>query len=122
MNQLRLRLERALNLQHKHEQSTSAVEGTTSNHLKGKSLDHLRLRLSDIESATAKFSETYCIGSGGYGMIADFGLSKLQRATQQGTTIVTNNIAGTEVYLDPEYLKTESIKLSNKQGPPPYIT
>ncbi|KAI3677186.1 hypothetical protein L1987_86808 [Smallanthus sonchifolius] len=54
MNQIRLRLERALNLQNKHEQSTSAVEGTTSNHLKGKSLDHLRLQLSDIESATGR--------------------------------------------------------------------
>ncbi|KAI3677193.1 hypothetical protein L1987_86815 [Smallanthus sonchifolius] len=97
MNQIRLRLERALNLQHKHEQSTSAVEGTTSNHLKGKSLDHLRLQLSDIESAT---------DDNWVAKIADFGLSKLQSATQQGSTVVTNNIAGTEVYLDPEYLKT----------------
>ncbi|KAJ0736020.1 putative protein kinase RLK-Pelle-LRR-I-1 family [Helianthus annuus] len=258
---IRTRLERALELQRKHEQSTvAAVEGTTSNHFKGKSLDHLRLRLTDIESATDKFSKTCCIGSGGYGMvykaeldhfdgmnspkieeknkgefrkkhscvaikrlhnrvdtqgeqgfvseiqtlsnckhpnivsllgfcdegrelilvyeyvakgslddylgnmdgvnnlvwaqrlqicldiahglnylhthidgkpmiihrdiksanillddnwmakIADFGLSKLQRATQQGTTLITNNIAGTEVYLDPEYKNTGKLK------------
>ncbi|KAJ0736026.1 putative protein kinase RLK-Pelle-LRR-I-1 family [Helianthus annuus] len=255
---IRTRLERALELQRKHEQSTvAAVEGTTSNHFKGKSLDHLRLRLTDIESATDKFSETCCIGSGGYGMvykaeldhfdgmnspkieeknkgefrkkhscvaikrlhnrvdtqgeqgfvseietlsnckhpnivsllgfcdegrelilvyeyvakgslddylgnmdgmnnlvwaqrlqicldiahglnylhtrkpmiihrdiksanillddnwvakIADFGLSKLQRANQQGTTLSTNNIAGTEVYLDPEYKSTGKLK------------
>ncbi|XP_035836234.1 uncharacterized protein LOC110942590 isoform X1 [Helianthus annuus] len=255
---IRTRLERALELQRKHEQSTvAAVEGTTSNHFKGKSLDHLRLRLNDIELATESFSKTYCIGSGGYGMvykadldhfdgmnspkieeknkgecrkkhscvavkrlhnrvdtqgeqgfvseietlsnckhpnivsllgfcdegrelilvyeyvangslddylgnmdginnlvwaqrlqicldiahglnylhthtpmiihrdiksanillddnwvakIADFGLSKLQRATQQGTTLITNNIAGTEVYLDPEYKNTGKLK------------
>ncbi|KAM0065677.1 putative protein kinase RLK-Pelle-LRR-I-1 family [Helianthus debilis subsp. tardiflorus] len=258
---IRTRLERALELQRKHEQSTvAAIEGTTSNHFKGKSLDHLRLRLIDIELATDKFSKTCYIGSGGYGMvykadldhfdgmnspkieeknkgefrkkhscvaikrlhnrvdtqgeqgfvseietlsnckhpnivsllgfcdegrelilvyeyvakgslddflgnmdgmnnlvwaqrlqicldiahglnylhtyiegkpmiihrdiksanillddnwvakIADFGLSKLQRATQQGTTLVTNNIAGTEVYLDPEYKNTGKLK------------
>ncbi|KAJ0511682.1 putative protein kinase RLK-Pelle-LRR-I-1 family [Helianthus annuus] len=258
MNTIRTRLERALELQRKHEQSTvAAVEGTTSNHFKGKSLDHLRLRLTDIELATDKFSETCYIGSGGYGMvykaeldhfdgmnspkideknkgefrkkhscvaikrlrnradtqgeqgfvseietlsnckhpnivsllgfcdegrelilvyeyvakgslddylgnmdgmnnlvwdqrlqicldiahglnylhtrkpmiihrdiksanillddnwvtkIADFGLSKLQRANQQGTTLITNNIAGTEVYLDPEYNNTGKLK------------
>ncbi|KAJ0736028.1 putative protein kinase RLK-Pelle-LRR-I-1 family [Helianthus annuus] len=261
MNTMRTRLERALELQRKHEQSTvAAVEGTTSNHFKGKSLDHLRLRLNDIELATNKFSETCYIGSGGYGMvykaeldhfdgmnspkieeknkgefrkkhgcvaikrlhnrvdtqgeqgfvseietlsnckhrnivsllgfcdegrelilvyeyvakgslddylgnmdgmtnlvwaqrlqicldiahglnylhthidgkpmiihpdiksanillddnwvakIADFGLSKLQRANQQGTTLITNNIAGTEVYLDPEYKNTGKLK------------
>ncbi|XP_022040052.1 uncharacterized protein LOC110942571 isoform X4 [Helianthus annuus] len=261
MKTIRTRLERALELQGKYEQSTvAAVEGTTSNHFKGKSLDHLRLRLTDIELATDKFSETCCIGSGGYGMvykaeldhfdgmnslkieeknkgefrkkhscvaikrlhnrvdaqgeqgfvseietlsnckhpnivsllgfcdegrelilvyeyvakgslddylgnmdglnnllwaqrlqicldiahglnylhthiegkpmiihrdiksanillddnwvakIADFGLSKLQRATQQGTTLITNNIAGTEVYLDPEYKNTGKLK------------
>ncbi|KAJ0668058.1 putative protein kinase RLK-Pelle-DLSV family [Helianthus annuus] len=70
MNTIRTRLERALELQRKHEQTTLvAVEGTASNHLKGKSLDHLRLRLNDIEFATGNFSETYCIGSGGYGMV-----------------------------------------------------
>ncbi|KAL9999210.1 putative protein kinase RLK-Pelle-LRR-I-1 family [Helianthus debilis subsp. tardiflorus] len=53
MKTIRARLERALELQCKH----------------GKSLDHLRLRLNDIELATENFSETYCIGSGGYGMV-----------------------------------------------------
>ncbi|KAJ0511663.1 putative protein kinase RLK-Pelle-LRR-I-1 family [Helianthus annuus] len=261
MKTIRTRLERTLELQRKHEQSTvAAVEGTASSHFKGKSLDHLRLRLTDIESATDNFSETCYIGSGGYGMvykaeldhfdgtnspkieeknkgefrkkhscvaikrlhnrvdtqgeqgfvseietlsnckhpnivsllgfcdegrelilvyeyvakgslddylgnmdgmtnlvwtqrlqicldiahglnylhthidgkpmiihrdiksanillddnwvakIADFGLSKLQRATQQGTTLITNNIAGTEVYLDPEYKNTGKLK------------
>ncbi|KAJ0736021.1 putative protein kinase RLK-Pelle-LRR-I-1 family [Helianthus annuus] len=259
MKTIHTRLERALEIQRKHEQTTLvAVEGTTSNHLKGKSLDHLRLRLNDIELATGNFSETYCIGSGGYGMvykaeldhfdginvleieegrckgelhkkyssvaikrlysrvdrqgeqgfvaeirtlsnckhpnivpllgfcdegrelilvyeyvangrldhylgnmdnvtnlvwaqrlqicfdiahglnylhthkpmiihrdiksanillddtwvakIADFGLSKLQGTNQQGTTLITNNVAGTEVYLDPEYVNTGKLK------------
>ncbi|KAI3743491.1 hypothetical protein L1987_61201 [Smallanthus sonchifolius] len=72
MNQVLLRLETALKLQHKHEHSTVAVEGTSFNHLK----------------------------------IADFGFSKLHHANQQGSTLVTYNIAGTEVYLDPEYVST----------------
>ncbi|KAF5784143.1 putative protein kinase RLK-Pelle-LRR-I-1 family [Helianthus annuus] len=261
MNTIRTRLERALELQRKHEQSiVVAVEGTTSSHLKGINFDYLRLQLNDIELATDKFSETCCIGSGGYGKvykaeldhfddisfleiegknkgefskkhcsvaikrlyrrgdtqgeqgfvseietlsnckhpnivsllgfcdeghelilvyeyvangslddylgnmdnmtnlvwaqrlqicldiahglnylhthingkpmivhrdiksanillddnwvakIADFGLSKLKCADQQGTTLITNNIAGTDVYLDPEYLKTGKLK------------
>ncbi|MFS7990783.1 putative protein kinase RLK-Pelle-LRR-I-1 family [Helianthus anomalus] len=42
--------------------------------------------------------------------IADFGLSKLHQANQQGSTLVTNNIAGTVVYLDPEYVSTGKLK------------
>ncbi|KVH99815.1 Protein kinase, ATP binding site-containing protein, partial [Cynara cardunculus var. scolymus] len=38
--------------------------------------------------------------------IADFGLSRFHPAS----TVNTNNIAGTEVYLDPEYLKTGKLK------------
>ncbi|KAK9057851.1 hypothetical protein SSX86_022689 [Deinandra increscens subsp. villosa] len=260
MNQILLRLERALELQRTHEHLAVTVEGTSSNHLKGKNLERLKFRLSDLELATNKFSNTYCIGSGGYGMvykaeldhfdaissttvegnveselskkrstvaikrifsrvdgqgeqgffaeiemlsnskhpnivsllgfcvegpemllvyeyasngslddylgnidnmtnltwaqriqicidiahglnhlhtsiegkqsiihrdiksanilldskwgakIADFGLSKLQRTYQQGSTLFTNNIAGTEVYLDPEYLSTGKLK------------
>ncbi|XP_076931991.1 putative serine/threonine-protein kinase PBL28 [Bidens hawaiensis] len=42
--------------------------------------------------------------------IADFGLSKFHPANQQASTINTNNIAGTNVYLDPEYAKTGRLK------------
>ncbi|KAI3743623.1 hypothetical protein L1987_61333 [Smallanthus sonchifolius] len=89
-----------------HPVTAATVEGTlSSNHLKGKSLDHLKFRLRDLELATNKFSEKYYIGSGGYG--------KLHHANKQGSTLITNNIAGTEVYLDPEYLSTvSSSKLS----------
>ncbi|KAL8239285.1 hypothetical protein R6Q59_015852 [Mikania micrantha] len=69
MNKILLRLEKALELQCKHEHSMTVVEDASCNRLKEKKLDHLRFRLSDIEVATNKFSNTYCIGSGGYGMV-----------------------------------------------------
>ncbi|GJX74178.1 kinase-like domain, phloem protein 2-like protein [Tanacetum coccineum] len=47
----------------------NAVEGTSSNHLKWKDLEHLKIRLNHIELATENFDEKYCIGSGGYGMV-----------------------------------------------------
>ncbi|KAJ0503374.1 putative protein kinase RLK-Pelle-LRR-I-1 family [Helianthus annuus] len=58
----------------------------------------------DIKSANILLDDTWVA------KIADFGLSKLQCTNQQGTTLVTNNIAGTEVYLDPEYLNTGKLK------------
>ncbi|KAL8246503.1 hypothetical protein R6Q59_007719 [Mikania micrantha] len=42
--------------------------------------------------------------------VADFGLSKFDLMKQQGSTIYTKNIAGIEVYLDPEYLTTLKYK------------
>ncbi|PWA72087.1 Protein kinase, ATP binding site-containing protein [Artemisia annua] len=35
----------------------------------GKSLEHLKIVLTDIELATENFAEKYCIGSGGYGKV-----------------------------------------------------
>ncbi|KAJ0511689.1 putative protein kinase RLK-Pelle-LRR-I-1 family [Helianthus annuus] len=58
----------------------------------------------DIKSANILLDDNWVA------KIADFGLSKLQCATQQGTTLITNNIAGTEVYLDPEYKNTGKLK------------
>ncbi|KAK1437463.1 hypothetical protein QVD17_03254 [Tagetes erecta] len=43
--------------------------------------------------------------------IADFGLSKVHSGNEHGSTInTTTTIAGTEVYLDPEYAKTGRLK------------
>ncbi|KAI3677304.1 hypothetical protein L1987_86929 [Smallanthus sonchifolius] len=77
MNQVLSKLEKALELQHKHDHLEAvAVEGTPSNHLKvtlqDRGLDHFRLKLSDIELATNNFSETFCIGSGGFGKALQF--------------------------------------------------
>ncbi|KAJ0803773.1 putative protein kinase RLK-Pelle-LRR-I-1 family [Helianthus annuus] len=38
--------------------------------------------------------------------VADFGLSKFHHTDQQASTIYTKHIAGTEFYMDPEYLTT----------------
>ncbi|GKD16381.1 kinase-like domain, phloem protein 2-like protein, partial [Tanacetum coccineum] len=37
--------------------------------LQWKNLEHLKIGLNDIELATENFADTYCIGSGGYGMV-----------------------------------------------------
>ncbi|GKE34838.1 kinase-like domain, phloem protein 2-like protein [Tanacetum coccineum] len=42
--------------------------------------------------------------------IGDFGLSKLNNTDQQSHTLITKTIAGTEVYLDPEYASTGRLK------------
>ncbi|KAK9048136.1 hypothetical protein SSX86_032901 [Deinandra increscens subsp. villosa] len=42
--------------------------------------------------------------------IADFGLSKSHPANQQPSTIYSKNIAGTQLYMDPEYLATGKYK------------
>ncbi|KAJ0485445.1 putative protein kinase RLK-Pelle-CR4L family [Helianthus annuus] len=43
-------------------------------------------------------------------MVADFGLSVSNPMRQQASTIYTKNIAGTEVYMDPEFLTTAKYK------------
>ncbi|XP_076938468.1 receptor-like protein kinase ANXUR2 [Bidens hawaiensis] len=58
----------------------------------------------DIKSANILLDDNWVA------KIADFGLSKLHPACQQGSTLITYNIAGTDVYLDPEYLKTGKLK------------
>nr|XP_043611743.1 uncharacterized protein LOC122583402 [Erigeron canadensis] len=42
--------------------------------------------------------------------IADFGLSKLHPMNQISSTFKTNHLAGTEVYMDPEYKETGKLK------------
>ncbi|GJU15209.1 kinase-like domain, phloem protein 2-like protein [Tanacetum coccineum] len=72
IDQVVKRLDKALELQWKHENPElpkNAVEGTSSNHLKWKNLEHLKIGLNDIELATENFADTYCIGSGRYGMV-----------------------------------------------------
>ncbi|KAK1430279.1 hypothetical protein QVD17_12912 [Tagetes erecta] len=45
--------------------------------------------------------------------IADFGLCKLNHAYQQSDNMNANIIAGTDVYLDPEYLKTGRLQVES---------
>ncbi|KAI3677064.1 hypothetical protein L1987_86682 [Smallanthus sonchifolius] len=81
-------LHQALELQVAREHLALAVDSTLTNYWKAKDLEHLKIGLDDIKFATENFDEKYYIGSGG--------------------TINTNKVAGTQVYLDPEYESTES--------------
>ncbi|GJZ73481.1 kinase-like domain, phloem protein 2-like protein [Tanacetum coccineum] len=54
----------------------------------------------DIKSANILLDDNWVA------KIGDFGLSKLNNTNQQSHTLVTSTIAGTEVYLDPEYAST----------------
>ncbi|GKB13630.1 kinase-like domain, phloem protein 2-like protein [Tanacetum coccineum] len=58
----------------------------------------------DIKSANVLLDENW------NAKIADFGLSKFHPANQPASTIQTNIVTGTEVYLDPEYSTTRKYK------------
>nr|XP_043631039.1 receptor-like protein kinase ANXUR1 [Erigeron canadensis] len=58
----------------------------------------------DIKSANILLDDNWVA------KIGDFGLSKIHHVDQKGSTLVTSNIAGTEVYLDPEYMNTGKLK------------
>ncbi|KAL7616058.1 hypothetical protein Lser_V15G01727 [Lactuca serriola] len=73
-----IRLRQALDLQSKHEnpgilnqhsQAAGEVEGTSTNRLEWKNLEHLKISSHDIGVATDNFSQTQCIGEGGYGKV-----------------------------------------------------
>ncbi|KAI7746440.1 hypothetical protein M8C21_023224 [Ambrosia artemisiifolia] len=59
-------------------------------------------------------SDNILLGENWEAKIADFGLSKYP-ANQQESTINTNHIAGTYVYLDPEYARTGYCKEMNEK-------
>ncbi|MFS7947063.1 putative protein kinase RLK-Pelle-LRR-I-1 family [Helianthus anomalus] len=63
IDQLIVALEQALELQLAREPSAFAVKGTSTNHWKGKSLEHMKIGFDAIKKATENFSEKYLIGS-----------------------------------------------------------
>ncbi|XP_071742503.1 receptor like protein kinase S.2-like [Rutidosis leptorrhynchoides] len=75
-------------------------------------LDYLHTKVSDEERIIHRDikSANILLGTNWEAKIADFGLSKFYRVNQLTSTIVTDRIAGTNVYLDPEYSKTGKLK------------
>ncbi|KAJ9559394.1 hypothetical protein OSB04_014008 [Centaurea solstitialis] len=65
------RLEKALDLQWKLENP-------------GKNLEHLKIQLKDIVLATDNFADTYCIGSGGYGVVYKANLEHFDSKSSSG--------------------------------------
>ncbi|KAM0008468.1 putative protein kinase RLK-Pelle-LRR-I-1 family [Helianthus debilis subsp. tardiflorus] len=69
VDQVTFALEKALELQLAYENLEHSSEGTSTNHLEGKDLDHLKIGYDVINSATDGFAEKYFIGEGAYGRV-----------------------------------------------------
>ncbi|GKC43531.1 kinase-like domain, phloem protein 2-like protein, partial [Tanacetum coccineum] len=118
IDQVVKRLDKALELQWKHENPElpkNAVEGTSSDHLKWKDLEHLKIGLNHIELATENFDEKYCIGSGGFGMVYKAQLEHFDSS-------ISSSIDG-EIKCDlPKKLSTVAVKrIFNTQGEQGFI-
>ncbi|GKG38211.1 kinase-like domain, phloem protein 2-like protein, partial [Tanacetum coccineum] len=55
-------------------------------------------------------SDNILLGKNWEAKIADFGLYRFYPETHEAITLYTDNVAGTYVYLDPEYQNTGKLK------------
>ncbi|GJW26764.1 kinase-like domain, phloem protein 2-like protein [Tanacetum coccineum] len=99
------RLEKALELQWKHE---NPVNLTSSYQFKGKNLEHLKIGLNDIKKATKNFDDTYSIGSGGFGKVYKADLEHFDSSS-------SSSIEGVDKCDLPRKRSTVAIKRINNQ-------
>ncbi|XP_076881462.1 uncharacterized protein LOC143529584 [Bidens hawaiensis] len=74
------------------------------NYLHTKVEDEQRIIHRDIKSGNI------LLGKNWVAKIADFGLSRFHHSSKDTETVYTGNIAGTQVYLCPEYMRTGKLK------------
>ncbi|GJV69200.1 kinase-like domain, phloem protein 2-like protein [Tanacetum coccineum] len=112
IDQVVKRLEKALELQWKHENS---VNRTSSIQLKGGNLEHLEIRLNDIKEATNNFDDAYIIGSGGFGKVYKANLEHFDSSN-------SSLIEGVDKCELPRKRSTVAIKrITNQQGEQGFI-
>ncbi|GJW52442.1 kinase-like domain, phloem protein 2-like protein [Tanacetum coccineum] len=106
------RLEKALQLQWKRE---NPVECTSSNRLKEKNFEHLKIALDLINEATKNFDDAYCIGSGGFGKVYKANLELLDSSNSSSNE-------GVDKCDLPKKRSTVAIKrINNKEGEQGFI-
>ncbi|GJV69275.1 kinase-like domain, phloem protein 2-like protein [Tanacetum coccineum] len=111
IDQVVKRLEKALELQWKHE---NPVNRTSSIQLKG-NLEHLKIRLNDINEATKNFDDAYSIGSGGFGKVYKADLEHFDSSNSL-------SINGVDICDLPRKRSTVAIKrINNQEGEQGFI-
>ncbi|GJS60803.1 kinase-like domain, phloem protein 2-like protein [Tanacetum coccineum] len=106
------RLEKALQLQWKRE---NPVDRTSSNRLKKKNLEHLKIGLDDINEATKYFDDAYIIGSGGFGKVYKADLEHFDSSNSSSKN-------GVDICELPRKRSTVAIKrINNQEGEQGFI-
>ncbi|GJU65028.1 kinase-like domain, phloem protein 2-like protein [Tanacetum coccineum] len=112
IDQVVKRLEKALQLQWKRE---NPVDRTSTNRLKEKNIEHLKIELDVINEATKNFDDAYCIGSGGFGKVYKADLERLDSSNSSSNE-------GVDKCNSPRKRSTVAIKrIKNQEGEEGFI-